>query len=494
MLSASEDGCAKLWDVASGKCEFTFNHNKEAEVLRVAFIHGDQVICTCGADGKVLVWTEVDAATAAAAEVDQMESAGGGSSSGSGSSGGKHKRHFTQACTLDHGDAQVYVCEKLDIAAPSSAATTTESAAADSIYLCGGIFTAADDLLYLWDLSLSASPDPRTWCFRSIQSRDGVSNEEQEEEEDAARDVSSISDGETGAGATSSSSSSSSSGTGYGGPRNEENIAYIFDAKPCSMDPWKLAVACSDGTVRIVDTSRGNSNKRTECGFGARECINIASMVKAYEASQGQQGEEEAPAPPHVTGVAWSNDDGFLLVTLGDGKLVLLAFPDGKAPGSVAPKMVGVIKAHKTSCYGGVFLKTGTDADSDAAVNNAGGAHKPKRARLGIAETAATATATATAMKCITWSSDRSLAVWDLAPFLSSSSKGAAAAAAAAAGLEAESRLSLPDDFPLYSCCTAPSETDTQATRYVACCGGGGKSTFVGIPLHIVDIKGNSDS
>ena len=43
-LSASEDGTVKLWEVRSGKCEYTFKHSKDSGA-QACFIEGARVLC-----------------------------------------------------------------------------------------------------------------------------------------------------------------------------------------------------------------------------------------------------------------------------------------------------------------------------------------------------------------------------------------------------------------------------------------------------------------
>ena len=38
--------------------------------------------------------------------------------------------------------------------------------------------------------------------------------------------------------------------TSFGDYNNNDNVAFIFDAKPSFTDPWRIAVALSDGSVR----------------------------------------------------------------------------------------------------------------------------------------------------------------------------------------------------------------------------------------------------
>lgn len=414
LLSASEDGTAKLWRISSSddgsinaKCEHTFIHSKDDEVLRVAFIGGENVICTAGADGKVIVWSETK-------PVEEVYDKGGKGTVVN------YKRHYQQACTLSHGEGQLYVCEKL---------VDRQTAREDG--MSGSIMTAADDMLYIWDLGLNASADPRTWTFDSIVDK-------------------------------------SSGGEAYGGARNEENVAYIFDAKPCHKDPRTLAVALSDGTVRIVDTSspRDKPVKAEEVAEKSRirvaadgeGCINVASVVAQLNpSSQGGQ-------PPHVTGVALSKDDQFLVVCLGDGKVVVLHFENGLKS---APRLVDLITAHTSSCYGALFLDDGPCHD---AAESSSSSSKKRRVIQPL--------------RCVTWSSDGSVAVWNLSD-LQNGAPSLTSLPAPEAGRTPENRVTMPNNTPVYACHAA----DEQAGgTYLACGGGGGKAGFMGIPIHLVSI------
>lgn len=84
MISGSEDGTSKVWDVKTGKCIKTLVHNKAAEVLRATFLSNPHSgLCTCGSDGNAVLWTDQE---------------------GSG--------NMQRAHVFEHGkDAQIYVCE-----------------------------------------------------------------------------------------------------------------------------------------------------------------------------------------------------------------------------------------------------------------------------------------------------------------------------------------------------------------------------------------------
>ncbi len=114
LLSASEDGNAKLWDIGKRSCIHTFVHNKNCEVLRSAFVSSDRV-CTTGSDGKVMIWNS---------RTDILQSS-------------------TPSATLAHSNesSQIYVCEPL----PSS----TDGSGVHGSPL---MLTAADSEVYLWDI------------------------------------------------------------------------------------------------------------------------------------------------------------------------------------------------------------------------------------------------------------------------------------------------------------------------------------------------------
>ena len=421
LLSASEDGTAKLWRIKSseggslsGKCEHTFMHSKDDEVLRAAFIDEERVICTAGADGKVIVWSESQAA-------EEIKS-----SSGKGTQVVKYKRHYQQACTLSHGEGQLYVCEKL-----------VDKQLAHEVGLSGSIMTAADDVLYIWDLGLNASADPRTWTFDSIVDK--------------------------------------SSGAAYGGPRNEENVAYIFDAKPFHRESRMLAVALSDGSVRIVDTSTtknkpdkaesGSSISNVHVGADGDICVNVASMVARLSSSS------QGSAPPHVTGLAVSEDDRFLVVSLGDGKVAVLNFKDGL---KAAPCLVDLITAHTASCFGILFLDNGDDEETGASGSSASSTISTKRRRV------------SRSLRCVTWSSDGSVALWNLGDLVQTGGQTLTSLPAPEAGRVPESRVTMPGNTPVYACRAAHGNGG--AGVYLACGGGSGSAGFLGIPIHLVSV------
>ena len=120
VLSASEDGTCKLWNYSTGKCSKTIIHNKEAEVLRAAFLSNNADLCTTGSDGNAVLWKN---------NIDSK----------------LEKYH-----TFNHGEeAQIYVCETVD----------------------SDLLIAADDFMVFWDLH--SLEHKRVYTFRESGSADG---------------------------------------------------------------------------------------------------------------------------------------------------------------------------------------------------------------------------------------------------------------------------------------------------------------------------------
>lgn len=130
LLSASEDGTCKIWDVNTCKCSANIVHSRETEVLRTCFLNTPEVgVCTGGSDGNVILWS-----------VDGSDS--------NGSTCEVKKLHV-----LQHGaEAQIYVCE-------SSSSNSSD------------LVVAAENFLVVWDLdSLQQS---RVYNFRELASTNG---------------------------------------------------------------------------------------------------------------------------------------------------------------------------------------------------------------------------------------------------------------------------------------------------------------------------------
>ena len=125
LLTASEDGTAILWDLHTQKIKSTLVHNKESEVLRATFLdRQSSLVATGGADGRAIVWkTEFDS-----------------HSNSSSRSGTK----YTKQLILQHElTSQIYACESL---------SGSGSANGDQPH-SSNLVTAADSVLYLWDLA-----------------------------------------------------------------------------------------------------------------------------------------------------------------------------------------------------------------------------------------------------------------------------------------------------------------------------------------------------
>lgn len=175
-------------------------HNKNAEVLRCCFLatesDDDQMICTAGSDGNIIIWKN-DIKTD--------------------SNNTQVKFHKEQ--TVRHDDkSQIYTCEALLQNNKSSRQFIT---AADDSKLC------------LWDLNRLDSP--LEWTFQSI------------------------------------------SEIGFGGERNPNNLAYLFDAKQNYSSHNTLAVAVSDGSIRSIDI-REKSTSNSIFTLNHKELCNQSSI------------------------------------------------------------------------------------------------------------------------------------------------------------------------------------------------------------------------
>jgi len=447
LLTASEDGTAKLWDIEKHKCLFTFKHNKDCEVLRVAFLssNGSSVV-TCGADGKAIVW---------------------GSREGTGLSG---RRKYEQVCSLDHGDAQIYVCEISECARllPCTPATSTafdgvSGTESDKARDCTDntpprspgehtfLLTAADDRLYIWDLSRTATSLPRVWTFRS------AANGGMPSAPDAAA-VEGEGDQEI-----------VSPPTSYGGPRNVDNAAYIFDAKCSPKDPHKVAVALSDGTIRILNTHPGtkpNAAVDTEAALDIRKLISqlqpnkpengdAANLEKhaSTEAVTGTDGASEMESPaPHATGVGWTTDARSLVVALGDGSILVLDV-NGKVYTGRA-----LLCGHSRGCFGVTCMA------AFHALDTASASPGSKRKMVDREQNRS---------RALSWSSDGSICEWDLFD------RGVVR--------EPLQRFQI-NKYPIYSCAVSSPHLHTEEGALIVCAGGEGGSTggFLGTPVHLV--------
>ena len=230
-----------------------------------------------------------------------------------------------------------------------------------------------------------------------------------------------------------------------------------------------LVVALSDGTVRIVDLTRGDEEGNGVCD----KCINVASVIGRLDSSSSRG------APPHVTMVALSQDDKTLLVCLGDGKVAVFYFEDGLQE---SPILIDLINAHTSSCFGAAFLDTPShkrkdhhdhqDHDDD----NTSDGDKVKRRRVNAS------------FQCFTWSSDGSLARWDLQDLVLGKIEVMKTLPPPETLRKPSSRLTLPNSTPIY-CAHVVGATSTSAPPYLVCGGGSGSQSFMGIPLYLVSLS-----
>lgn len=202
MISASEDGTCKVWDLASRKCSATLVHNRDAEVLRATFFPDERTICTGGSDGAVCVWQRSSLDDAAA---------------------------YNKLAHLDHGeDAQIYACEPV---------ASSEND--------GGIelLTAADNRIFIWDIQRSERPSA-VYDFHRIQSFD-VPNESKSSNSQSSP---------TSIDADPSQQGAASAGIQpFGGERNPDDLVFVFDVKMCPVHTNIISAAMSDATIRLID-------------------------------------------------------------------------------------------------------------------------------------------------------------------------------------------------------------------------------------------------
>ena len=142
---------------------------------------------------------------------------------------------------LPHGpEEQIYVCEQCG---PHDSSC---------------LLTASNDSLYVWDLAAPTAGAENACCERR---------------------------------------SFGAATAGFGGPRNPDNMAYIFDAKPCTQSQTAgfsrtTAVALSDGTVRVVDMR----SRRDACMWRAATACALASVGEPRAPKRARSGSPVAHA------------------------------------------------------------------------------------------------------------------------------------------------------------------------------------------------------
>ena len=203
---ASEDGTSILWDINTKKKIQTLKHNVEAEVLRSTFLSSGlliffillinqfrfiihcvclfvcllllDTICTAGSDGNAIIW--------------KLNDNNNNSSSSERSSSSNSKLCYSKIYSIPHND-QIYAC-------------TT-----NGFVSTPHIITASENLLHLWDLS-NEQNNSYSISFQPYRSNQIDSNH------DNSSNNSNNNEGEI--------------GSSFGGPRNPDNKAFIFDVQP----------------------------------------------------------------------------------------------------------------------------------------------------------------------------------------------------------------------------------------------------------------------
>jgi len=309
------------------------------------------------------------------------------------------------------------------------------------------LLTAADDRLYVWDLLRVATALPRVWTFISA-ANGGLSPSK-------VRDTSECGENER-----------TGSTTSYGGPRNAENAAYIFDAKISPKDPYKVAVALSDGTIRILNTRFGtepNAAVDTEVALDIRKMISQLQLKQTDCEEHLLVSQQLAPpigvqhadtttgetASPHATGVSWTADSRTLLVALGDGSILVLDV-NGKVYTSRA-----LLCGHSRGCFGVTCMTVhAADVASASGVKRKFMDQEKRYSRA------------------LSWSSDGTICEWDLFDY----------------GLIREpiQRLQI-HKYPIYSCALSSHAVHAEGASIVCAGGEGGSSSgFLGTPVHVV--------
>jgi len=276
--------------------------------------------------------------------------------------------------TIPHGDTQIYACESVNN---------------NSV-----IITGAENSLFFWDVETNQekfSP----YHFQSIHSILGgtLTNKDQ---------------------------------TVFGGVRNPDMIAYVFDVKEAPVNSsahYLCSVAMSDGTVRLVDTRSPITDNM----------IPITHPVRPTEVVN-----------THVTSTCWDENANDIIISLASGGTAVLDLRQKSIRAYLeAPEARGV--------FGGVFRSSSSSSFSSSSSLSSDG--------------------TTGRLEWISWAGDGLIRVWDITTVTD----------LCTVPLRTYS-------IPGYSVLCAVQLSSESCCSDILCGGGTPKKSFIGQPLHVIDI------
>jgi WD40 repeat protein len=315
IISSSEDGTSILWKLNASRQQkiFQFNHSKDRnEVLRANFLTVQgSLICTCGADGRALIWREV--------------------------SQGKYKISHE----LEHEGNQIYACERL------SESNINNDSISDFKML-----TATDDKIIIWEINFLDIAQPakilRILAFNTIgsKSQKGRSDKSSHIHTQTEKDVNGSFHFEQSKRTRLNDNDETLTESrlvieeSFGGPRNPDKLAYVFDVKPSHGSLSKLAVALSDSTVRVVDVNEETDEIIVHIA-SQRSYVTAVKMSKTYFICSTYHSNSFK--------VSWDSEDKFIFAALGSGQVVVIDI--------TKEQEVMRIDAHSKPCYGAMQVK-----------------------------------------------------------------------------------------------------------------------------------------
>ncbi|KAJ1437268.1 WD40-repeat-containing domain protein [Ochromonadaceae sp. CCMP2298] len=220
----------------------------------------------------------------------------------------------------------------------------------------------------------------------------------------------------------------------FGGHRNPDNAVFVFDAKSQPDAASMVGATMSDSTVRLIDM----------------RCEQASAQVVALDLQQGLGGIKLG----HATSINWSAGGSDVAVALGSGLVALLDWR--------MPSVRALLHSHAGPCYGAIFAG-GSSSGSSSSVSSGSSA-------VPNLDSSSSSSSSSGSSPLITWSSDCTIRIWD---------------AAACQGLcERPASIIRLADFPMLS-----GAWDAQRQSLI-CGGGGSGGTFMGTPIHEVDLSG----